>query len=306
MELKKLRYFAVAAAEGSFHRASAKLHVAQPALSRQIRDLEEEIGTALFVRSSQGVSLSPAGEVFLAEVSRLLPQIDMAGETAKRAGMGQFGVLRVGVTTVVAGMRFVISAFAAAVRQKPEVDHRLELIASDHQVPYLQRGDLDVGLLYRRSPLASHMKFRDLRVDHYALMVPQGHRLTKLPRVRLADLQDEKLLFMSRASHPVTYDELLTACLKGGLSPDIAYELPGDGEGIATNMVAEGLALAFVNRSMSMAQASSDVAFVTIADLDITLKLAAMWHADRESQAIHDFVDLVVDHMARDSTQTGH
>jgi len=298
MNLKKLRYFSVTAAEGSFHRASAKLHVAQPALSRQIRDLEEEIGASLFVRSSRGVSLSPAGEVLLAEVERLLPQIEQAKEMARRAAIGQFGVLRIGLTTVVAEMRFVISAVADARRFHPEVDYRLSVVTSDHQLPALQRGDLDIGLLYRRDPLPANMKYCDLRVDNYVLAVPEGHRLTRLPRVRLVDLEDEPLIFVSRAARPITYDELMTACLKGGLSPRILLEL----ESVETmvNMVAEGMALAFFNGPMSARRPVEGVSYLTIDDLDIALNLAAMWNADRQSKAIDNFVDLVIEHMGRE------
>lgn len=299
MDLKKLRYFAVTAAEGSFHRASAKLNVAQPALSRQIRALEQEIGTPLFVRSSQGVTLSAAGEVLLTEVERLLPQIELAKDIARRAAMGRFGVLRIGVTTVIAGMRSVVSAFAAAGRMNPDVDYRLQLVTSDDQPAALQRGDIDVGLLYRREPLTANMRFRDLRIDRYVLAVPVGHRLTKLPVVRLKDLEGEPLLFMARPNRPVTYDELMTACLKGGLSPNIVLEVQSEGEGISMNVVAEGLALAFFNRAMRFGPPTEGVEFVSIADLDITLNLAAMWTADRDRQAIHDFVDLVVEHMNR-------
>lgn len=303
MDFKKLRYFAVTAAEGSFHRASVKLNIAQPALSRQIRDLEEEIGTNLFVRSSRGVSLSPTGAVLHAEVERLLPQIELARDTARRAALGQFGVLRIGFTIVVAGMRFAVSAFAAAVRNNPDVDYRLSVVTSDDQPAALARGDIDVGLLYRRAPLPAHLKYRDLRVDRYVLAVPQDHRFTKMPKVRLADLQDEKLLFMSRSSLPVTYDELMTACLKGGLSPKIALELPGNSEGITMNLVAEGLMLAFFNRAMSVNAAPEGVAFVDVEDLDITLNLSAMWNGQRESKATLNFVELVAEHMRRDKTQ---
>lgn len=302
MDLKKLRYFAVTASEGSFHRAAAKLNMAQPALSRQVRDLEEEIGTTLFVRSSKGVTLSRAGEVLLAEVDRLLPQIEQAKETAKRAGLGQYGALRIGLTTVVAEMRSVISAVAEAGRCNPAVDYRISVVTSDHQVAALERGDLDVGLLYRRAPLSKGMRFRDLRIDRYVVAVPVGHRLTQLPVVRLVDLADENLIFISRATRPITYDELMRACLKGGLSPKIMIELEGDL--VMLNMVAEGMALGFFNEVMSARRPTEGVTFLTIEDLDITLSLAAMWNVDRESKAIHSFVDLVVEHMHREEEQS--
>lgn len=300
MDLKKLRYFAVAAEEGSFHRASMKLRIAQPALSRQIRDLEEDIGAKLFVRSSQGVTLSQAGEALLREVKRLLPQIELAKQTARRAGMGQFGVLRVGLTTAVAEMRFAISAIAEARRRNPDVDYRLSVVTSDHQVPALECGDLDVGLHYRRSPLPANMKYRDLLVDTYVLAAPDGHRLTRSPRVRLIDLEHEELIFASRSTRPVTHDELLRACLKGGLSPRMAPQF--EGEEIMLNLVSQGMALAFFNSAMSRRRKFEGVTFLAVEDLDITLTLAAMWNGDRETPAVHDLIDLVIEHMSRDDS----
>lgn len=301
MDLKKLKYFAVVATEGSFHRASAKLYVAQPALSRQIRDLEEEIGVDLFVRSSRGVSLSPAGEVLLAEVERLLPQIEQAKKMTRRAAAGQFGTLRIGLTTVVAEMRFVISAVADIGRMHPELDCRLSVVTSDDQLPALQKGDLDIGLLYRRDPLPVNMRYRDLRVDNYVLAVPDGHRLTRLGKLKLTDLSNEPLIFISRAARPITYDELMAACLKGGLSPRILLEL----ESVETmiNMVAEGMGVAFFNGPMSARRLAEGVSYLMIDDLDIELNLAAMWNADRESKAIEDFVDLVIAHMGREQSK---
>lgn len=299
MDPKKLRYFVVTAAEGSLHRASTKLHIAQPALSRHIRSLEHEVGTSLFIRSAQGVTLSAAGEVLLADAKRLLPQIELAKETARRAGLGQFGVLRVGFTTVAAGMRFAISAFAAAARKNPDVDYRLSLITSEAQVDALQRGDIDVGLLYRRAPLPANMRYRDLRVDKHVVAVPSGHRLTRLRKVKLADLEGERLLFMSRSTWPATYNELMAACVRGGLSPNIVLELPGESEGMAMNLVAEGFVLAIFNRAMSIYPSPDGVTFLTVEDLNIALHLAVMWNSDRENAAIHGFVDLLIEHMNR-------
>lgn len=299
MDLRKLRHFAVAAAEGSLHRAAVKLCIAQPALSRQIRDLEDEVGAKLFVRSSQGVKLSQAGEILLAEVERLLPQIELAKETARRAGQGQFGVLRIGLTTAVAEMRFAISAIAEAGRRNSDVDYRLSVVTSDHQVPALEHGDLDLGLHYRRMPLPPNMKYRDLLTDTYVLAVPENHRLTHQPKVRLADLEHEELIFASRATRPTTHDELLRACLKGGLSPRMAPQF--EGEEIMLNLVSQNMALAFFNSAMSRRRKLEGVIFLPIEDLDITLTLTAMWNADRETPAIHALIDLMVEHMNREA-----
>ena len=296
MDLKRLRYFAVAAAAGSFHRASARLHVAQPALSRQIRELEEELDVVLFVRSAQGVTLSPAGEVLLAEVERLLPQVELARTRTKRAALGQFGVLRIGFTALAAELRFAIAAFAEARRTIPDVDFRLSLVDSDRQMEALTGGEIDVGLLYRRAPHPPGVAFRDLRTDTYALVVPCGHRLAGRSGLKLAELSEEDIIFVSKSLRPVTYDELMAACLRGGLAPRIILEV--NSEAALINMVAEGIAVGFTNSSLEQRRPCEDVVFVAVEDLDIRLQLAAIWLRHRETPAIPLFVDLLLQHWA--------
>ncbi|MGB8364548.1 MAG: LysR family transcriptional regulator [Rhizomicrobium sp.] len=298
MELRHLRYFAMAAAEGSFHRASLRLNVAQPALSRQIRDLEEELDVPLFVRSAQGVKLSPAGEVFLTEVKRLLTQIELARTRTKRAAMGQFGLLRIGFTMLAAEFRFAMAAFGDARRSMPDVDFRLSLINSDHQMEALMNGEIDVGLLYRREPHPPGTVYRDLRIESYKLIVPSGHPLTTRSRVKLADLRDENMAFVSPTLRPATYSEMMGACVRSGLTPRIVLEV--DNEAILINLVAEGIVIGFVNSSLSERRPTPGVTFVTIEDLDVPLHLAAMWQRDRETTAITHFVDLLVEHMEAD------
>ncbi len=298
MELRHLRYFAMAAAEGSFHRASLRLNVAQPALSRQIRDLEEELDVPLFVRSAQGVKLSPAGEVFLTEVKRLLTQIELARTRTKRAAMGQFGLLRIGFTMLAAEFRFAMAAFGDARRSMPDVDFRLSLINSDHQMEALMNGEIDVGLLYRREPHPPGTVYRDLRIESYKLIVPSGHPLTTRSRVKLADLRDENMAFVSPTLRPATYSEMMGACVRSGLTPRIVLEV--DNEAILINLVAEGIVIGFVNSSLSERRPTPGVTFVTIEDFDVPLHLAAMWQRDRETTAITHFVDLLVEHMEAD------
>jgi DNA-binding transcriptional LysR family regulator len=295
MELRRLRYFAVAAAEGSFHRASARLHIAQPALSRQIRDLEDELGVTLFARSAKGVKLSPAGEVLLAQVERLLPQIELAKSQTKRAAMGQFGLVRIGFTSAVAELRFAIAAFAEARKTMPDVDFRLSLIDSDRQLDALSAGEIDLGILYRRGPLPSTMRYRDLRTDRYKLAMPKGHRLSGKSSVKLIDLRDEDLIFPSRTLQPITYNEMMAACLNGDLVPRIVLEV--NSVMVSMNIVAEGIALTFVNSSIEKSRTTDDVVFCPIEDLDIPLQLAAMWERKRETPATLHFTDLLVQHM---------
>jgi DNA-binding transcriptional LysR family regulator len=296
MDLRRLRYFAAVAEEGGFHRASERLNVAQPALSRQIRDLEQELDVVLFVRSSKGVRLSPAGEVLLREVRRLLPEIEQAKTRTQRAAMGQFGMLRVGFTTVAAELPFAMRAFAEARRVMPEVEYRLTLVNSDDQADALDRGEIDLGVLYRRPPHPPEFAYRDLRTDRYSLLVPSDHRLTKQERVLLADLRGEDMILGSPAARPISYAEILNACRAAGLNPRKVLEV--DSESIVMNMVAAGVAISFWNSALAENRRVEGVTCLSVDDLDVELQLAAMWHRSRETPAVLRFVDLLCRHLA--------
>jgi DNA-binding transcriptional LysR family regulator len=299
MDLRRLRYFAAVASLGSVHRAAAELGIAQPALSRQIRELEEELGVTLFARSTRGVTLSPVGEVLLSEVDRLLPQVEVAKARTQRAAQGQFGLLRVAFTTVAAELRFPVAAFAEARRLMPEVEFRLSLIDSDHQLEALVAGEIDLGLVYRRGELPEGMRYQDLRVDRYILMVPNDHPLTRQASVRMADLRDHDMIFASKATLPLTYADHMAACARGGFTPRVALELHN--EAITLNLVAEGLAISFANSSLRERRPMQGVTYLEIDDFDSSLPLAAMWRRDRETAATLRFVDLLVSNLARES-----
>jgi DNA-binding transcriptional LysR family regulator len=302
MELRHLRYFATAAAEGSLHSAAARLNIAQPALSRQIRDLETELGVLLFIRSVEGVKLTVAGETLLTDVKRLLPQIEHAKTRAKRAGSKQLGTLRIGVTLMAAEVRFAMAAFADARRLLPDVDFRLSLINSDQQADAFSRDDIDIGLLYLRGSPPSGMSYRDLRIDKYLLGVPEGHRLCKRTNIKLKDLQNEDMLFMAQSLRPAAYDEMMSEFLRGGLTPRVAHEV--DNESTMINMIGEGIAVGFCLSSLTERRVARGVAFLPVEDFNVRAYLCAMWKRDRETSVLRQYVDLLVKHEAAASKRT--
>jgi DNA-binding transcriptional LysR family regulator len=295
MELRHLRYFIAVAECGSFHRASGQLNVAQPTLSRQIRDLEQELGTPLLVRSTQGVQLSPAGEALLQQGKWLLPAIELAKTKAKRAAMGQFGLVRVAFNSLVAEFRAVIAGFADAKRSLPELDFRLSMISSEGQIAAIDAGEIDVGVLYHRPPYPPGVRHRDLLVESYVLAVPEGHPLASRPAVRLADLQDYDMAFVSRSALPVVHEELLLACWRGGLSPRIVVEVQS--EAGVVNIVSEGLAISLASSTLAQRRPTPGLVLLPIEDLEIILNLAVMWRADRETPATLTLVDRLSYHV---------
>src|SRR4029077_15541783 len=122
MELRHLRYFVGVAEEQHFGRAAERLHIAQPALSRQIQDLERELGFLLFDRLPRGVRLSAPGKVFLSDARRILQDVDEATRRAARIALGKTGTLRVGIAMALSWHGAVVDAFREFRRRQPDVE----------------------------------------------------------------------------------------------------------------------------------------------------------------------------------------
>src|SRR5580704_6231220 len=145
MELRHLRYFMAVGEEQHYGRAARRLGVAQPALSRQIQDLEKEIGFKLFDRMPRGVKLSAAGELFLEDARRILQDVGEATARAARVARGQSGTLRVGFAENVSWHGVAPDSFRRFREQQPDVDLQLQPAASLEQLEAIRSGRLDAG-----------------------------------------------------------------------------------------------------------------------------------------------------------------
>src|SRR5512142_398453 len=148
MELRHLKYFVAVAEELHFGRAAERLHIAQPPLSQQIMNLEEELGVKLFDRSGRGIRMTDAGEYFLKEAQQVLSHVKQASETARRVYRGEAGRLTVGFvgsvihTFLPAGLRSFRGLF-------PDVELVLQELNTAEQIKSLSAGRIDVGVLYQ-------------------------------------------------------------------------------------------------------------------------------------------------------------
>src|SRR5439155_21048219 len=134
MELRHLRYFVAVGEEEHYGRAAVRLRVAQPALSRQIQDLEEEIGFKLFDRLPRGVKISTAGKLFLEDARRILQQVTEATDRAQRVARGQSGTLRVGFAENASWHGVVPNSFRHFRERMPDAELQLNPMASLEQV----------------------------------------------------------------------------------------------------------------------------------------------------------------------------
>ena len=220
MELRHLRYFVAVAEELNFRRAAERLHVAQPALSAQIKNLEEELGVRLFERTTRSVLLTPTGQVFLGEARNILGATTHAEQLVRKAEHGLVGTLRVGVITPATGP--LLARVLRHFHQKyPGVTLSLSALTSAEQLKRLRAGELDAGLL--RPPVASpELDTRFVEQAPQVLAAPAGHRLAKKRKLEWKDFNGEGLVLIHPDQQHSFYDPFIAACVKAGAKTHVA------------------------------------------------------------------------------------
>src|SRR5258706_6909239 len=190
MELRHLRYFVAVGEEQHYNRAAQRLRVAQPALSRQIQDLEEGIGFKLFDRMPRGVKISAAGNLFLEDVRRILQQLNEATDRAQRVARGQSGTLRVGFAENASWHGVVPDSFRRFRERQPDVELQLRPLTSLEQIEAIRDGRLDAGFVFNMPKADRELDQVQVAAQKVGLAAPKGHPLTGLKRVRLRDMTE--------------------------------------------------------------------------------------------------------------------
>ncbi|PVX71110.1 DNA-binding transcriptional regulator HcaR [Paraburkholderia unamae] len=195
MELRHLRYFIAVADELSFTRAAQRLHTAQPSLSQQIRNLEDEVGTPLFERTRRKVELTEAGKVFLAEARLVVAQADRAVARARQVGQGRATVT---IGFVPAAEIRVFPVILPRLRLRyPDVNVELRSLPTAEQEEALLRGDIDVAFM-RRPVVSPALRSEVVLTEPLVVVLPSGHPLARQQRIAPAQLSGEPFI----STHP--------------------------------------------------------------------------------------------------------
>lgn len=246
MELRHLRYFAAVAETCHFGQAAAQLHIAQPALSQAIRQLESELDVTLFTRTTRQVSLTPAGEFLRTEAARVLAAVDDSVRGVRRIGAGRHGLVRLGLTGT-ASFSHLPGIARVVKRELPEVALEIHAdLLTPAQCERLQSGALDLGVL-RPPATGEGLTLRTLEVEPLALAIPLDHRLAVEPVVALADLRTEPFVAYSARDSAVN-EAVLRSCREAGFVPRREHEAPSTAVLLA--LVAAGLGVAVVPASV--------------------------------------------------------
>lgn len=278
MELRHLRYFIAVAEELHFGRAAARLHITQPSLSVQIRDLERAVGAPLLARSGRRVQLTEAGRAFLAGARLAVAQVELAIQDARRAYRGEIGQLTLGFVGSAAYrvLPHLLRTFRAT---HPDVTLRLSAMTTKEQLAALSERRIDLGLL--RLPVEdAGLAWHVVASEPLMAVLPAHHLLATLAQIPLGALASEPFILYPRADSPAIRDTIIALCHKAGFSPNIIQET-GEMQTIV-GLVAGGIGNALVIAPEGY-RGTGDVVFKALAGDDIpTWDMALTWRSDSE------------------------
>ncbi|MGL5864165.1 MAG: LysR substrate-binding domain-containing protein [Phycicoccus sp.] len=298
MELRHLRSFVVVIEEASFGRAAARLHVTQPAISQQVRQLEKGLGVTLVDRRARPVRPTASGERLLEHARRLLDGASDAAIDVQNIGLGRAGVLRVGY---VHGGLFetLVAIVRALAERRPDVRVTPVQVPSGEQHSSLLRQQVDLVLGRDVHRVDDDLVVRrPLGTDLLIALLPEAHPLAGGSTVELAALAEERFVFFARRLEPRIFDAYVQACRGAGFTPRVVHEVT-DAQTQAV-LAAAGSAVGLSTSAMSLR--FSGVVYRVVEPRTPMSGLTAMWRRDAPSEQL-SLVTLAVD-AARSSWTT--
>lgn len=243
MELRHLRYFTAAAGEQNITRAAARLHVSQPSLSRQIRDLEHELGITLFEHGAKSVRLTDAGRIFLTEAQAVLSRAREAVDVARAFASGERGEIHVGFAPSLT-VEILPRTLRLFQETNPGVRIRLHDLSTQEMIDGLRQGDLHVALMIQSSSKSmSGLTFEKLREFPVCLAAHPSHPLATCRKVNLKILAGERLIAYSASEYPEYHAWLIGLFARSKQQPEVAEQHDSSTSLIASVEAGRGVAL---------------------------------------------------------------
>ena len=291
MELRPLRYFVAVAEELSFTKAAKKIGLAQPSLTRQVRNLENEIGVRLLDRSNNRIALTEEGRVFFFQSQKVLAMCDESVAMVQRMIRGEGSQLNIGY---VANIHYgLLPATLGAFRKLcPRVAVNLFDMRSAEQFQALDSHKIDLGFVGLR-PLLSGHDFLSESVAHDTILIAleAGNPLAKKPKVKIAGLALQFFIGMSAKTHPGAREWLIATCQSAGFAVRILQE--AEDEPTAIRFVADGLGVAFLPEEVTRLP-HEGVVFRPLSP-PLRRESTIAWRADNPSKPLKDYIQILKD-----------
>lgn len=291
IELRQLHYFVRIAQLEHFGQAAKELHVVQPALSRHMKQLEEELGVELFERLPRGVRLTAAGKVLLFQTTSILDDIDRMVSMTKQAAAGKTGFLKVGFADGATYSGHVPEILGEFRKHNPKIEMELVPASSMSQAELLASDAIDIGFVYWLPSNKAGIESRAINKERIVLAAARSNRaIASRKTLRLRDLKDEAFVWFKRSDGPMYYDLIISRCNQAGLTPKVAQE--AFTESTMLSLVAADIGVTFITES-ARRRKPDNVVLIDIEDLDATITLMAIWRSGSKNPALKPFLDAI-------------
>lgn len=291
MEIRHLRYFIAIAEARGFARAESILHVSQPALSRQIRDLEEELGVTLFDRTSHGAHLTPAGKSFLEDARQVLVHIEQAKTRARDVYEGGIDRLTIAIVDPFSWNDVFTRSVNAFRNQNPRSRLSVVIMTSRAQFAGIMDGRISAGIIHGQSQYAPEFQSVEILKTKLVAAVSCTSRFARNPPKRLAELAGQDFLWFPRSVNPNYYDMVMRACLDGGLKPRVTME---KNHTARLGLVGTGMGFTFIPAVTSSRKPDS-VMLLPLEDLQLNISLDFVFHRDNRQAALEEFIQVLME-----------
>lgn len=294
MELRHLKYFVAVAEELNFSRAAVRLSISQPALSRQIKNLEDELGVVLFLRQSDGLILTEAGKYFLEQAKDILHRSHVAVQTIKADYTNTHEPLVIGYipTILQSFLGQTLHRFGVAY---PEVAVRFQEMPPSEQVRALRDGAIDIAFMGNPpDELDSEFVVKCVKKVPIAAVLPDTHPLADKSSINLASLASAKFIGMSEEKFPGRNSRIRDTCRCAGFMPNLHLEADSHTSMIALVATGQGVAI-MPNEAQALPH--PQVVFVPIHHPIHYARSTAMWRKEIPTKSLDKYLKILFDHI---------
>jgi len=286
MELRHLHYFMAVAETLNFRKAAERLYISQPPLSRQIKDLENELGTELFIRTNKQVSLTPAGTFLYKEAQTILGNVESAKLVIKQLADLESGLLRIGYVTSMSYAK-LSSAITLLKSKHPNVVTKLYEIPTIKQVAALENFKLDIGII--RAPLKSEkLAATRLFKERCCLVFPAAWRSAYDTKCGISAFSSAPFIFFNKEYAPEFRSMLMEICIRSGFTPTIEHE--SNNIHSILSLIEQEMGVSIVPESVKHTYTGTKLAFINTPKHSPETEILAVRSRYTENKIIDDFI----------------
>lgn len=288
MELRQLRYFVAVATELNFSRAAERMHISQPPLSQQIKQLEEELGVQLLMRTSRTVELTEAGRLFLTEACETLERAKRAMDTARRAAAGDIGTVSI-ATLSTADVVVFPRVIPACMRRYPGVQLSFSSMSEVDMAAAIEEGRIDVGFATVPVILRGDCVAETIHRERAVAALPVTHRLAARAAIALEELSDDDWVLPDPRRTPSSHYLVVSMCSSKGFTPRAIQHC--DNMQFMLSLIAAGIAVAVLPERVRQ-MPRDRVVVVPVRDSEPSVELGVIYSPRRMTKVVRSFIEL--------------